>query len=106
MFPLTITLNLPKIFLLSLGTRRKIYVAGCNQGKTKLENRILPGNSGSSCNYINRKGKGYYVEGEISFLLHADTKHIHPAVMKVWVTLLGQESQTDELLAEGQETRL
>lgn len=38
---------------------------------------------------------------EIGFLLHADTKHIDPSVMKVWVTLLGQKSQIDELLAEG-----
>lgn len=44
--------------------------------------------------------------GRRNWLPGADTKRTHPSVMKVWVTLLGQDSETDELLAEDKGKRL
>lgn len=81
------------------------------------------------------KEKSHYLEGEISFQLHADTQDIlkgislsdqvqtykdwkstetqartttdtDSSVMKVWVASLGHEPQTDELLAEGKGKKL
>lgn len=94
--------------MFAFSSHKEEYLAmGCTQVTAKLETEYYPAIwDPHATKSTGKKEKKKLLCGRRNWLPGADTKRTHPSVMKVWVTFLGQDSKTDELLAEGKGKRL